>query len=316
MPAALQARRVGRLVGWLVVGLSLAFVGARIWQAVPWQLAMARLPELSLGVTAGALVYGLAGFLLAEAWRQILPAEPRPSPARQYYAVYGRTQIAKYLPGNCFHYAGRQLLGRRLGHGQGHLALASLIETALAIIIACGLALPLIVDWLDRAALALLGAVSLALATLAAGMMWCWRRRRDWLPEWLPALGGEPIGRPGRGIIRAGGLIAAFFTVTGAILWLLARTLGGPGGAALDLQTALAALALAWVAGFVTPGSSAGIGVREAVLMVTLESHLGGQASALVALALRLVTTCGDALFFALAAALRLPPAHSIRPTK
>ena len=85
------------------------------------------------------------------------PPSTEPSSARQYYAVYGRTQIAKYLPGNCFHFAGRQLLGRRLGHGQRRLALASLIETILAIAIACGLALPLIVDWLDRAALALLG---------------------------------------------------------------------------------------------------------------------------------------------------------------
>ena len=144
-------------------------------------------------------------------------------------------------------------------------------------------------------------------------MMWCWRRRHHRLPAWLRALVGATIGRPGRGTIRAAGLIAAFFTVTGAILWLLARTLGGSGGAALDLQTALAALALAWVAGFVTPGSSAGIGVREAVLIVTLESHFGSQASALVALALRLVTTCGDVLFFMLAATLRLPPAHSSR---
>ena len=66
-------------------------------------------------------------------------------------------------------------------------------------------------------------------------------------------------------------------------------------------------LALAWAAGFVVPGSSAGLGVREAVLIVALESTLGAEASTLVALALRLVTTAGDGVFCALALVLPLP---------
>ena len=53
-------------------------------------------------------------------------------------------------------------------------------------------------------------------------------------------------------------------------------------------------VALAWLVGFVTPGSSAGIGVREAVLIAALEGSLGAPASGLIALALRLVTIAGD----------------------
>ncbi len=59
-------------------------------------------------------------------------------------------------------------------------------------------------------------------------------------------------------------------------------------------------VALAWLVGFVTPGSSAGIGVREAVLIAALEGTLGAPASALIALALRLVTVGGDVVFFTL----------------
>jgi hypothetical protein len=69
----------------------------------------------------------------------------------------------------------------------------------------------------------------------------------------------------------------------------------------------LSALALAWAAGFVVPGSSAGLGVREAVLIVALESALGAEASTLAALALRVVTTAGDGVFCALALLLPLP---------
>ena len=94
----LCSRRLGRWLGWLVVGLSLAFVGARLWQGDAWALARPQLASLLLATLAGALVYGLAGFLLSSAWRQILALERPPGPAARYHAVYGRTQIANALP--------------------------------------------------------------------------------------------------------------------------------------------------------------------------------------------------------------------------
>jgi hypothetical protein len=83
-------------------------------------------------------------------------------------------------------------------------------------------------------------------------------------------------------ILRAASLHAGFFAVSGA-------------------------LALAWLAGFATPGAPAGVGVREAILILALTGSLGDEASTLVALAFRLVTTGGDVLLFALGAALPLP---------
>jgi glycosyltransferase 2 family protein len=50
----------------------------------------------------------------------------------------------------------------------------------------------------------------------------------------------------------------------------------------------------------VVPGAAAGLGVREAVLVLTLEPHLGGDGAVLAALTLRVVTTLGDLLFFGL----------------
>jgi len=58
------------------------------------------------------------------------------------------------------------------------------------------------------------------------------------------------------------------------------------------------------VAGFVVPGAAAGVGIREAVLMVALAEALAPEAGAAVALAFRLVTTAGDGVFCALALAL------------
>jgi hypothetical protein len=293
---ALRRRRLWRWLGWLLVGLSLAFVGARLWQGDAWALARPQLAPLVLATLAGALVYGLAGFLLSAAWRQILALERPPGPAAGYHAVYGRSQIAKYLPGNCFHLVGRQLLGRTLSHSQAALAAASLLEAALLLALAMSLAAPLARPWLGGwAALLPIAAVAAGLGLVCAGDRLLPRR---WWP--LPGMARDR----GRRLATALACHGAFFALAAGLLWLLVALVSDrvPGP-----LVCLSALALAWAAGFVVPGSSAGLGVREAVLIVALESALGAEASTLAALALRVVTTAGDGVFCALALLLPLP---------
>jgi glycosyltransferase 2 family protein len=295
-----SVRSFARLGGWLVLALALGFLGHSLWRSAPWTLAAARGAELAVAISAGTLAYGLAGFLLAEAWRQLL-GPTAPSARRcHYHALYGRTQIAKYLPGNCFHLVGRQILGRQLGHGHGALALASLAETALLLAVAGMLSLPLLgpdlAHALGRVPLWLVGAVltaavGLILVTLRPGgalqrpaTLGMLIMLRSWAPR----------------LSRAGLLHLALFAVGGLILWTVAAAVRAPGAPPLDLLGAISALALGWGAGFVVPGAAAGLGVREAVLVLTLEQHLGGDGAVLAALALRVVTTLGDLLFFGL----------------
>jgi hypothetical protein len=284
-----RRRWLGRGIGWLAVALSLGFIGTRISRDLAWNLILQHLQPLALAVAVGALIYGLAGLLLAEAWRQLLATEPTGRPASRYHAVYGRTQIAKYLPGNVFHFAGRQWLGRALGHSQAVLALASVTETALLVAVAGALALPLAADHLG-------GLPDLVVLAVVLGLLTALLVPR--LRQWLPA---TPR------LTRAALLYGAFFLVAGGVLWLLALSLDAAGQ--LGLWTAVSAFALCWIAGFATPGAAAGIGVREAVLIMVLDDRLGPEISLAVALALRLATACGDVLFFALAMILRSQPA-------
>ena len=300
-----RGRRLGRWLGGLALALSFAFIGVRLWQGGAWDLVRPRLELLLLATLAGALLYGLSGFLLSAAWRQILAIERPPGPAARYHAVYGRTQIAKYLPGNCFHFVGRQVLGRALAHSQAALALASLLEAVLLVAVAMSLALPLALARLGAWSLILLAGAAAALALTFAA------------PRLLPARFGRGAGSsadrsvalPAARLLRAVPLYVAFFATAGGLLWLLAAAAAGssPAGAPGPL-TCVGALALAWAAGFVVPGAAAGIGVREAVLMIALDGALAPEAGAAVALALRLVTTAGDGIFCVLALALPLPP--------
>jgi hypothetical protein len=129
-------------------------------------------------------------------------------------------------------------------------------------------------------------------------------RARDRLRAWA------------RHVLQAGLLHAAFFVFAGLILWGLAAAIRAPGAPALAPSTAVSALAMPWWAGFVVPGSSAGVGVREAVLVLTLEPHLPGDGALLLALALRPVTTFGDLLFFVICRLARSDPPVACSTTR
>jgi hypothetical protein len=295
-----SGRTLSHLAGGLVVALALGFLGHQLWRSNPWSLAGAHAPELALVVVVGTVAYVLAGFLLAEAWRQLLGPGPAAASPRHHRALYGRTQIAKYLPGNVFHFVGRQILGRRLGHAHGALVLASLAEALSLLLVAGLLAGPLVWSRLGHALEAWSGWLAVAAAAMAIALIGLHRRRvhawrrqvalpvRDRIRTWAPR------------VLQAGLLHALFFTVAGLILLGVAAVIQAPGAPVLAPTTAIAALAAAWLAGFVVPGSSAGVGVREAILVLTLERHLGTDGAMLLALTLRLITTFGDLLFFAL----------------
>jgi hypothetical protein len=302
-----KATTIGRLVGWTAVVASLGFIGIQLWQHAPWRLASTHLEALAAAIVGGALLYGIAGFLLSSAWYQLLSAGHSSASVRSHHAVYGRTQIAKYLPGNVFHLVGRQVMGRQLGYGQGRLALASLLEAVLLMLVAAGLGLPIVLQWLAPGPFWILAFAAPVLALIAAR----WAGRHDLVVRDLAQEAGpRPLLVIPR-LLPAAVLYALFFLVVATIFWVLALSVADPGRPSIDLATSASVVALAWLVGFATPGSSAGIGVREAVLIATLEGSLGAPASGLIALAMRLVTIAGDVVFFALSMMLPTPNALS-----
>jgi hypothetical protein len=101
-------------------------------------------------------------------------------------------------------------------------------------------------------------------------------------------------------------LYLAFFAICGVILWAITWVvLGDPDG--LTIAAAMGAYAAAWVVGFVVPGASAGIGVREAVMIFGLAGLVGTPESIIIALLMRVATVVGDVLFFASAQLTRKP---------
>jgi hypothetical protein len=243
------------------------------------------------GLAGLAAIYALSLFLLAFAWVLLIPRDGAVPTARVLIRVYGVTSIAKYLPGNVFHFAGRQIVGGRLGLSQAAMARATAVESLLSVAMALGVAVLIAV--VGSRADALLASrrgfvVLLIIALVAVSLLLASRR--------LSVGGGVPALDP-QVVLFASSCAAAFFAISAGIAVgadALLQPMAGP-SAAIG-----AAYLLAWTIGYVVPGAPGGVGVREATLLVLLASTIAAPNILALALATRFITTLGDALFAAL----------------
>jgi len=223
------------------------------------------------------LIYGGGNLFLAKAWNQLLLYFNLSIEGRQSVRIYGLSQLAKYVPGNIFHLAGRQALGGAAGLPAKKLAKSTLWELGL-MAVAGGLFSPLVIPLLW-------GSVS---SLLAAGGFFCILSISLWLlRKFLSARVSYAL------------LWHCFFLAVSGVTFVVLVFLISKGSfSSLPVTALCGAYVISWLAGFVTPGAPAGVGVRELVLLFLLKGVVV-EADLLLAVVLgRMVTVVGDVLFF------------------
>ncbi len=243
------------------------------------QISSARLAALAVL----AVLYGVANILLALAWRNLLAFCRQQTTRNWAVHAYGVSQLAKYVPGNIFHLAGRQAIGMAAGYGGGALARSTLWEFGLITATGAifGLLAVSLVGWIHAA----VGTALFALV-LAAVVVAIWKYLA-------------------RSVAIAMGEQALFLAISGAVFVGCLLIAVPEARLPITLVPAvIGAFVLAWLAGLVTPGAPAGLGVREFVLLFLLVG-IGPEPEVLFAILLgRIVNIAGDVLFFAFAALL------------
>lgn len=298
-----------RWLRWL--GMALAVAGTVFF--VGYALSSLRLDDLRphLSARAGAaaifaiLLYSLTVPISAVAWRRLLASLGCRLPFARLNAILLTTQAGKYLPGNVGQHLGR--IGLALAQGiPAPVLLVSIVYEMLLVMLAgvlvgiiCGaLSAPGLAWLLQGRGAALAAAIALAVAGLIAipllGKALHWLIVRASRSRGLEA---EPLRLPGWSVPASLLAVYAFaYLVIGAAISMLAAGLFPV--AALDFMLLTAVFAIAWVAGFMTPGAPAGIGVREALLLLMLGGSMTAADASLLILSLRVVTTLGDMLCF------------------
>jgi hypothetical protein len=284
MAGKLTSRRVLEWGGSCLCIGGIVFLALRLGDYAA-QFDVTRLDGTDIcSAAALTLVYGISNMLLARAWWSILCANDVGLPWLTALRIYGISQIAKYVPGNVMHIALRQSMGLVAGLPGWALAKSSFWE--IAAICCCG------------ALFALLAAPLIwpPITNQLAGLMY------------LLAFLGEILfaGRlAGRHLAKACVWHTIFLLLSASVFLGALELIAGEAIAFPMVVAWGAAYVVAWLAGVVTPGAPAGLGVREAVLMLLLGGHIAGPDLLLAVLLSRLITVTGDGLFFAGSWALR-----------
>lgn len=288
-------------LGSLLAMISLGFIAQQLyvnWYKVgAYQFTLSSVAVLLLG----AMLYASACFFLSSAWYQILSSLCSHSiSAKSLRSIYARSQIAKYIPGNVIHIASRHISINRLGVSHKALAVASLSEIIGLVSASCtftvigGAAFGLWAEYINQQqiyyALAIIAMLLLALPII-----------RKLCVKFIPA-SRDLLSNPRLqwALLRAYLEYLLFFALAGLVLVGLVFQFDR----SLDINSFLAIIAsfaVSWLAGFITPGAPSGIGIRETILVVSLDKIVLSGSGVLIALLFRLMTVGGDLLFFVIA---------------
>jgi len=287
-----------KLCGTVLVGIALFFVFHRLWANREWILKWQPTPQIFLILSFCTVAYAVASYALPIAWFRLLIWYGQPdADLRNCLSLYARTQIAKYIPGNVFHFAGRHVMGRQLGWDHAPLAAASLFEILGMLVASSAIALlGLTFLGVREKHISSLGIAAIFTLTLLFPVLLNKLASRFKLIEKL-YLPGKKSADIFIGLLPVYLLYLAFFLALGGLFLVVVHGIAGLSdfGQAGPIITVFA---VAWITGFITPGAPAGFGIREMVIVGSLSTFIGEPESIFIAFLFRIVTVCGDFLFF------------------
>ena len=290
--------KIVQFVGWAILFFSLVYVGHNFLSNIDVVLHLGLDSDIIIVILVGSICYAALLIPTSIGWGMLLFQTSNASVSwPQIISVYGRASIAKYLPGNIFHYVGRQLLGHDMGLRQRDIAIASFMEVVLVVFVCCCL-ISALGPLVDRETMGEISIVFVSLVAACIVFILCFV---FWNVKRIPLLGKfvdlRSIGKVTRSpyLFVFGGLYLIVFGVSMVLLWAI-HGIHVDEWAWDNFPVIGFAFVLSWLAGYLTPGAPGGIGIREAGLVFLLNPIGEAGIAVTMALAYRVVTLLGEAL--------------------
>ncbi|MGH1393377.1 MAG: lysylphosphatidylglycerol synthase transmembrane domain-containing protein [Trichormus sp.] len=287
------------ILRWVILGTTLVFVGKALQNN--WlEVTAIRIDEGGWSILAIATGVTLLGHIWAGwIWTWVLKELKQSVPPSRFIQVYLKTNLAKYLPGNVWHYYGRIVAAKNANVAPGAATLSVLLEPLLmaaAALIFVVLLSNQFASTNNTLTLQALQIISLIIILCAVH------------PRFLnPVIGSlhklklkkSQTQATDKFLIRRyplkpllGELGFVALRGTGFILTLFAIIPLNPS----QIPLLLGAFSLAWLLGLVVPGAPGGLGVFEATAIALLQ-HRFPTAAVISAIALyRLISIIAETL--------------------
>ena len=288
-----------RFFGWVVVVASVAYFSMSAWENRHGLSTLAPTRDLILAVIFGITLYMVVSICNGYSWSLLLKDANKPSNPKDAITVVLISQFAKYIPGNVAQMAGRVVLARTYSMDMPRVFASMMMEAAWSISVGSVIGFSALIiggktilkaeyQDLTLGHIAFVGLITALLPLLA---IWCVNHFR---PKFiLSFIGEDRFQAPEISVIaRVTTFYTANFVVFAVILESLAAGLLSPAWSSLALVTGISAIA--WVAGFITPGAPGGLGIREAILLAGLTPIHGPEIAITITLYFRVVTVAGD----------------------
>ncbi len=252
--------------------------------------------------------YMISYLVTSVAWYILLASFGEKPKALHTLNIILRSQFGKYLPGNFGHHVGRVLLAHKSGLAKGPIAMTMIIEVITVILAASGTAfiaitvgqisiLPTLFAVPSSGNILIFGILVISvvvylylsrpLSSISLHSLWNVGEVR--IPKILAFIGSYL-------------LYTTNFLLLGMILYVLMLSFSN--GTSADFWFLTGVFSLAWIAGFITPGAPAGLGVREAILVSTIDPIYGAEIALSLTVSLRIICTLGDGIGFIVGLAL------------
>lgn len=257
-------------------------------------------PRFLAALAAAATAIATSLFLGSIGWYLLLSVFAPGRAFRLVVSIFLTTQIAKYLPGNVGHFIGRAAMLKSHDVPVGASTKAIVLEMLVLLLVGGTMSLIFMSQWLLPALRHMpiwLPLVVTCLAVAALLAFWTSPRIRSIAMKTAADMRASWSRFPAVAIINV-----INFGLNGAAMWVAASILFPEQTIGLPLCIGIASAS--FLAGYLTPGSPAGIGVREAVSMLLLAPVFAPDQAAAISLALRLSAVLVDILGFLVGAGL------------
>jgi len=246
-----------------------------------------------------AIVYALLYYILGYGWWMIMQAV-NPIDKVHFWKVIGiymKTNIAKYIPSNLMHFAGRHMLSSNVKITHKYLLLSNVIEITLLSGIAC-----------------IISVMSLifGIVNLPEKLIVLFNGPRALLPISMVIIGVVVVLYKGylpriffflklvispaniNKYIRVLLCYIVYFLTCSVILYLIYKLLFGYQFNELSYLYFISVLTVSWLIGYVMPGAPGGIGIREFVLLAFLSYTFTNELAVMSTILLRVINVIGD----------------------